>query len=78
MSRLISKYSHLVFSCALWIDPPISTVTQISSQYIGAKSLFLQITKNLNLHMGLDVRKPVFGVSVKASFKPVSSATETS
>ena len=45
---LISKYSHLVFSvywqvkhtcpywctlCALWIDPPISTVTLIPSQY---------------------------------------------
>ena len=28
--------------------------------------------------MGLVARKPVFGVSVKASFKPVSSATETS
>ena len=29
-------------------------------------------------YMGLVARKPVFGVSVKASFKPVSSATETS
>ena len=29
-------------------------------------------------HMGLVARKPVFRVSVKASFKPVSSATETS
>ena len=28
--------------------------------------------------MGLDATKPVFGVSDKASFKPVSSATETS
>ena len=28
--------------------------------------------------MGLVARKPVFGVSNKASFKPVSSATETS
>ena len=28
--------------------------------------------------MGLDVTKPVFGVSDKASFKPVSSAIETS
>ena len=28
--------------------------------------------------MGLVVRKPVFGVSNKRSFKPVSSATETS
>ena len=30
------------------------------------------------LKMGLVARKPVFGVSVEASFKPVSSATETS
>ena len=28
--------------------------------------------------MGLDATKPVFGVSDKVSFKPVSSATETS
>ena len=29
-------------------------------------------------YMGRVATKPVFGVSVKASFKPVSSATETS
>ena len=29
-------------------------------------------------HMGLVARKPVFVVSVKASIKPISSATETS
>ena len=29
-------------------------------------------------NMGLVARKPVFGVSDKASFKPVSLATETS
>ena len=28
-------------------------------------------------HMGLDATKPVFRVFDKASFKPVSSATET-
>ena len=28
--------------------------------------------------LGHDVTKPIFGVSDKASFKPVSSATETS
>ena len=38
------------------------------------------ITENLfaGPYMGLAARKPVFGVSDKASFKPVSSATETS
>ena len=30
------------------------------------------------LHTGLVAKKPVFKVSDKASFKPVSSATETS
>ena len=34
--------------------------------------------QNYSNRLGLDVRKPVFRVSVKASFKPVSSATETS
>ena len=29
-------------------------------------------------HMGPTARKPVFGVSEKVRFKPVSSATETS
>ena len=29
-------------------------------------------------YLGLAVTKPVFGVSEKAGFKPVSSATETS
>ena len=29
-------------------------------------------------HMGLVARKPVFGVSYKARFKPACSATETS
>ena len=32
---------------------------------------------NFVCHLGLDATKPVFGVSVKAKFKPVSSATET-
>ena len=31
----------------------------------------------INYHMGLVARKPVFRVSDKASFEPVSSATET-
>ena len=34
--------------------------------------------ERVNLHMGLDATKSVFGVSDKASFKPVSSAIETS
>ena len=39
----------------------------------------INIHKHLaNDYIGLVVRKPVFGVSDKASFKPVSSATETS
>ena len=34
--------------------------------------------KQCDNEMGFVVRKPVFGVSDKGSFKPVSSATETS
>ena len=33
---------------------------------------------HLAYNMGLDAKKPVYGVSDKMSFKPVSSATETS
>ena len=36
------------------------------------------LSDNPEIHMGLVARKPVFGVSDKASFKPVSSTTETS
>ena len=32
----------------------------------------------LSIIMGIIVRKPVFGVTDKASFKPISSATKTS
>ena len=34
-----------------------------------------QIIEEVNYYMGLVARKPVFRVSDKASFKPVSSAT---
>ena len=33
---------------------------------------------NPRQYMGLDARKPAFGVSDKATLKPVSSALETS
>ena len=38
----------------------------------------LQLELCYHPYMGLDATKPVFGVSDKASFKPVSLATETS
>ena len=41
-------------------------------------SLRMQVMLETKHKMGLVARKPVFGVSDKASFKPVSSATETS
>ena len=37
-----------------------------------------ELLKTVCAQMGLVVRKPVFGVSDIACFKPVSSATETS
>ena len=43
--------------------------------YLKINSVF---QKNVVCNMGLVTRKPVFGVSDKASFKPVSSATEAS
>ena len=39
---------------------------------------FLAKIWNAIVQLGLVARKPVFGVSFKVSFKPVSSATETS
>ena len=46
----------------------ILTLLQTVHQTDGIKS---------GIYMGLAARKPVFGVCDKASFKPVSSATET-
>ena len=40
--------------------------------------LLLCVLTCTNSYLGLVARKPVFGVSDKASFKPVSSAIETS
>ena len=44
---------------------------------MGRKDSNQTKNKQWNYIMGRDMRKPVFGVSVKARFKPVSSATET-
>ena len=49
----------------------------------SAKYMVLILGKNILTvlglnYMGLHTRKPVFGVSNKERFKPVSSATETS
>ena len=43
------------------------------------KTKFSQIISEFTVskHLGLIARKPVFGVADKASFKPVSSTTET-
>ena len=40
-------------------------------------SVFPGLELTSNQYMGLDVTKPVFGVSDKASFKPACSATGT-
>ena len=44
------------------------------------KTLFQLVSSNLStyLYLGRDARKPVFRVSDRARFKPISSATETS
>ena len=49
----------------------LSAVTAVENSYMEK-----QVGNRDN--MGLLARKPVFGVSNKARFKPVSSATETS
>ena len=50
----------------------------MSSLAIHALKAFIPVYQRLLLcYMGLVARKPVFGVSHKASFKTVSSATET-
>ena len=54
-----------------WTEP----VRVCNMSLAGARSFFLHT--NLN-YLGLVARNPVFGVSDKASFKPVFSATETS
>ena len=70
----------------------MGTLTSIDDQdemqqngaFLSRSALSVEIKKMFKRHvdvhhnLGLAARKPVFGVSAKASFKPVSSATETS
>ena len=62
----------------VWPDLSTNCLQRLSAQ----QKLFTVFHKNSMLsckhYLGLVVTKPVFGVSDKASFKPVSSATETS
>ena len=64
MNNKISQQQYLIYS--LW---PNFTKSMFSIDFST-----LQYWKN---NMGLVARKSVFGVSVKARFKPVSSASET-
>ena len=48
------------------------------SESAGHTYHFVSVYVRHSHPMGLVTRKPVFGVSDKVSFKPVSSATETS
>ena len=65
-------------------DPHILKLIQ-NEQLVGSKTEYSKVilmnelnTKYSRYNIGLYVTKPVFGVSHKASFKAVSSATETS
>ena len=49
-----------------------------SSNKSSLKVTLRQVAVPLLLYLGLDATEPVFWVSDKVSFKPVSSATETS
>ena len=60
------KLSDADYDSVTVIGPRIHPNQQLDSQ------------SECHSNMGLIARKPVFGVSVKTSFKPVSSATETS
>ena len=65
-----------------WVEIQYEDITfwQVSVQ--ANFTLYAQMDSSycfmLLFYLGLDSTKPVFGVSAKASFKPVSSATETS
>ena len=68
----VMKYSSkFVKKMGLYL-PTISKSTR------GSDAFSHNPPSRANHNMGLVVRKPVCGVSDKASFKPVSSATETS
>ena len=66
-----SKYNQVLEACALGPDLEILQGGDLTE--IGEK-----VISNTGYHVGLVATKPVFGVSDKASFKPVSSATVTS
>ena len=48
------------------------------AEFVSMDMTERKMLTQVHLKMGLVARKPVFGSLAKASFKPVSSATETS
>ena len=67
------------FSCITGIAPVVqwSCLRRWLLLFSGSTFKMLLCKEDGRCQMGLIARKPVFGVSVKARFKPVSSATET-
>ena len=69
--------------CTEYISNPNSIILSLTAANTDmATSESIKLAREVDPegkgHMGCDARKPFFGVSDKASFKPVSSATETS
>ena len=49
----------------------------LTEQWVGLRCVIVVFPEQTHLHFGLFARKPVFGVSDKVSFKPVSLTSET-
>ena len=69
-------YILVIFNGGGGSGPPAPLDPRMMSYMLNVNSGLTEETEAY--YLGLVARKPVFGVSVKASFKPVSSATETS
>ena len=81
------RYKPTFFKIALILTPSPETYRLCSNRHIFLQAIviaprcillivILQTWHSYN-EMGLVATKPVFGISEKASFKPVSSATQT-
>ena len=74
-SAVSNSFSPKFLMDARWLENAKCYIFEIQSK--NQVDLFFT-SKDQKDEMGLIARKPVFGVSDKAGFKPVSAATQTS